>query len=257
VVWSADGLVVTADHVIENEEEITVGLAGGERVKAQLVGRDPGADVALLRTERSSAAADLAPEGSTRVGNIVLALGRPGANVQASLGVASAIGGPWRSRSGTQVDATLRSDTTFFPGFSGGPLIDTQGRVIGVNSSRFRGGNLTIAASTVGKIVALLREHGRVRRAYLGVASQAVRLDTAAAGQESGLLLVNVEADSPAGRAGLLVGDVLLGIEGNPTLRAEDLQSQLGPERVGTSVRLQLLRGGAAHELTATLAERA
>jgi S1-C subfamily serine protease len=129
--------------------------------------------------------------------------------------------------------------------------------VVGVNSSRFRGGNLTIAASTVAKIVDLLRQHGRVRRAYLGVASQAVRLDASTTGQESGLLIVNVEADSPAGRAGLLVGDVLIGIEGTPTRHAEDLQSQLGPERVGATVTLQLLRGGAAHAVSATLAERA
>jgi S1-C subfamily serine protease len=96
-----------------------------------------------------------------------------------------------------------------------------------------------------------------VRRAYLGVASQAVRLDATAAGQDSGLLIVNVEGDSPAGRAGLLVGDVLIGIEGTPTLHAEDLQGQLGPERVGAAVTLSLLRGGAPHEVTATLAERA
>jgi S1-C subfamily serine protease len=256
VIWSANGLVVTADHVIENEDEISIGLSGGERVKAQMVGRDPGADIAVLRIDGQPAAADISPDGATQVGHIVLALGRPGTNVQASVGIASAIGGPWRSRSGTQVDATLRSDTTFFPGFSGGPLIDVQGRVVGVNSSRFRGGNLTITAGTVSKIVALLQEHGRVRRAYLGVASQAVRLDAASAGQESGLLIVNVEADSPAGRAGLLLGDILTGIEGAPIATAEDLQSHLGAERVGAAVALQLLRGGSRHEVTATLVER-
>ena len=153
------------------------------------------------------------------------------------------------------MDATLRSDTTLFPGFSGGPLIDIRGRVAGLNSSRFRGGNLTIAASTVARIVALLRDHGRVRRAYLGIASQAVRLPEQA-GQETGLLIVNVESESPAGRGGLLVGDILLGIQGTPTRNASDLQAGLGPERVGATVSLQLLRGGAPQEVTVTLGER-
>lgn len=259
LMWSADGLVVTSDHAIEDEDNIVVGMPGGDQVKGALVGRDPGADLALLRVEGvTTTAPELAAEGSTRVGQLVLALGRPAAgNVQASLGVASAIGGPWRSRSGTQVDGYLRTDTTFFPGFSGGPLIDVQGRVLGVNSSRFRGRGLTIAASAVSKIVALLRDHGRVRRAYLGIASQGVRLPAGAVGgQETGLLLVNVEAESPTGRAGLVIGDVLIGIEGSPTRNAEDLQSLLGPERVGATVRLQLLRGGTPHEVGATLTER-
>lgn len=259
LMWSADGLVVTADHVIEDEDGIVVGLPDGNEVQATLVGRDPGADLALLRVVGvATAAPELAPEGATRVGHLVLAVGRPAAgNVQASLGVASAIGGPWRSRSGTQVDGYLRSDTTFFPGFSGGPLVDVQGRVLGINSSRFRGRGLTIAAAAVTKIVALLRDHGRVRRAYLGIASQGVRLPTGVAGgQETGLLLVNVEADSPAGRAGLVLGDVLIAIEASPTRNAEDLQALLGPERVGTTVRLQLLRGGAPHEVSALLTER-
>jgi S1-C subfamily serine protease len=259
LMWSADGLIVTADHAIEDEDGIVVGMPSGDQVKASLVGRDPGADLALLRVEGATTVApELAPEGATLVGHLVLAVGRPAAgNVQASLGVASAIGGPWRSRSGTQVDGYLRTDTTFFPGFSGGPLIDVQGRVLGVNSSRFRGRGLTIAASAVTKIVALLRDHGRVRRAYLGIASQGVRLPVGAAGgQETGLLLVNVEADSPAGRAGLVLGDVLIGIDGSLTRNAEDLQSLLGPERVGATVRLQLLRGGAPHEVSALLSER-
>ena len=262
LMWSADGLIVTADHVIEDEDGIVVGLPGGDQVKATLLGRDPGADLALLRVQGATTTApELAPEGATRVGHLVLALGRPAAgNVQASLGIASAIGGPWRSRSGTQVDGYLRTDTTFFPGFSGGPLVDVQGRVLGVNSSRFRGRGLTIAGAAVGKIVALLRDHGRVRRAYLGIASQGVRLaagtNDAPGGQETGLLLVSIEPDTPAGHAGLVLGDVLIGIEGSPTRNAEDLQALLGPERIGTTVRLQLLRGGMPHEVSALLGER-
>jgi S1-C subfamily serine protease len=265
VVW-ADGLIVTADHVIENEDDITIGLPDGREVQAQLVGRDPSSDLALLRVEGGGLTpAELAPAGATKVGHFVLAVGRPTrGGVQASGGVVSAAGGPWRRRHrhGAQVDSLLRSDTTFYPGFSGGPLVDAQGRVVGINSSAFgRGRGLTIEAEAVTKVVEVLRAHGRVRRAYLGIASQGVRLPEALAvqleDQQTGLLVLNVEPGTPAAAAGLLVGDILVGIEGAAVRDADDLQEALGPERVGASVRLQLLRGGQSHEVTATLDERA
>ena len=181
--------------------------------------------------------------------------------IQASVGVVGAVGGPWRSRRGTQVDGYLRSDTTFYPGFSGGPLVDVQGRVVGINSSRFgRGQGLTIEANAVAKVVEMLRSYGRVQRAYLGIGSQQVRLPDALVaqlgGQSTGLLVVSVESDAPAGTAGMIVGDILVGLDDIPIQDAEDLQQQLGPERVGKSVRAQLVRGGARHELSVTLVER-
>ncbi|MFA7296388.1 MAG: trypsin-like peptidase domain-containing protein [Dehalococcoidia bacterium] len=254
IAWG-DRLVVTADHVIEDEEHIRVTLANGEQATADLVGRDPGSDLAVLRLPVDAPAPTLAPEGGARVGHVALALGRPGAQVQASLGVVSALGGPRRTRTGTLIEGTLRTDATFLPGFSGGPLIDTQGRVIGLNTSGFRTGNVTIAASAVTAIAQQLAEHGRVRRAYLGVGSQPVHLPEAA-GQEVGLLIVSVEAGTPAAQAGIVVGDVLLGIEGTPITGAEELQAALGSDRVGATVRLSLLRGGAPHEVRATLGER-
>ena len=264
IVWSADGLIVTADHVIEDEERITVVLPDGASYPATLLGRDPGADLALLRIEgitgieAPTTAATLAPEAAPRIGQFALAIGRPGAEIEASIGVVSAVGGPWRSRSGTRVAGYLRTDTTMFPGFSGGPLIDAHGRVLGMNSSRFPERSIAVPAAAVATLVALLQQHGRVQRAYIGIASQAVALPApAAGGQQSGLLIVRVEAESPAAAAGLLVGDILLGIEGAPTSRSEELQDALGPERVGAAVRVQLLRGGVPHEVTVTLGERA
>src|SRR5690606_28341011 len=179
VAWSADGLIVTADHVIESEDDITVGLPDDREAAAKLVGRDPSSDLAVLRVEDAGlSAAELAPEGETRVGHLALAVGRPSkGGVQASFGVVSAVGGPWRTRGGTQIDGFLRTDTTFFPGFSGGPLVDAQGRVAGINSSRFgRGQGLTIPSASVGRIVEALVQQGRIRRAYLGIGSQVVRL---------------------------------------------------------------------------------
>lgn len=287
VAWSDDGLIVTADHAIELEDDITVGLPDGRDVQAQLVGRDPSSDLALLRVEGIElAAAAIAPEGSVRVGNLTLAVGRPTREgPQASLGTVSAIGGrraasgtehqhrgPRRGRGLSQIEGYLRTDMTFFPGFSGGPLVDVEGQVVGINVSliggprMFRmareafGQGFTIDAASVTKVVDLLRTHGRVRRAYLGIASQPVTLPESLASelgdQTTGLLIVSVEPNTPGAGAGLLVGDILVGIEGAPIRDAEDLQRALGPERVGASVRLQLIRGGARHELSVTLGAR-
>lgn len=280
VVW-AEGLVVTADHAIEVEDDITVGLPDGSEVGAQLVGRDPGSDLALLRIEGGPAPAAVAPEGSARVGHLALAVARPSASgPQASLGLISAIAaapqaGERRARrrrpAPARLEGYLRTDVTFFPGFSGGPLVDVEGRVLGVNVSliggprmfRFARGafgqGFTVDAASVSRTVELLQTHGRVRRAYLGIASQPVTVPeptASAAGQSEGLLIVSVEADTPAAQAGVLVGDILVGIEGSAIRDADDLQRALSPERVGATVRLQLIRGGAAHELSVTLGAR-
>ena len=162
VAWRRDGLIVTADHVVEREDEIHVRLPGAdEAVAAELVGRDPGSDLALLRVEGELTPAELTPEDEARIGQLVLAVGRPGPSPEASLGVLSAIGG-WRRRGrgrGRHAHAHhggtyLRSDTTFFPGFSGGPLVDAEGRVLGINTSAFHFGNgVTIPSATVSEVV--------------------------------------------------------------------------------------------------------
>ncbi len=262
VAWTTEGVVVTADHVIESEDDVTVGLPDGSAVPAQVVGRDPGTDLAVLRLDGASLpAADHAPEGSVRVGQLALGLGRPGSSIQASLGVVSALGGQWRTRRGRQIEGFVRSDVTFFPGFSGGPLIDVAGRLIGINTSRFGPAQgIAIPAAVAGRIIEVLLAKGRISRAYVGIGSQPVALPPALAariaGQESGLLVVSVEPSSPADVAGLLVGDILVGMSGVAIADAADLQSQLGPERVGEAAVLQVLRGGAPLDLPATLGER-
>lgn len=264
VAWGEGGYIVTADHVVEQEDAIRVGLPDGQEVGAQLVGRDPGSDLALLRVEGAGPPeAVIAPAGEARVGQLVLAIGRPwGEGVQASGGVVSAIGGPVRTRRGAQIEGYLRADATLLPGFSGGPLIDVAGQVLGVNTSRGgRGEGITIAAHAVATVAAELREHGRVRRAYLGVGSQPVHLPESLAAhvgdQRSGLLVVSVEAGGPAERAGVLVGDILLTLGGGAVRDIEDLQGQLGSEQVGAAVPLVVLRGGERRELAVTLGERA
>ncbi len=261
VAWRAGGVIVTADHVIEQEDEVQITFADGSDARAQVVGRDPGTDLAVLRVERDLPVAERAPEAA-RVGALAIAVGRPGAGVQASLGIVSAIGGQWRTRRGRQIEGFVRSDATFFPGFSGGPLIDAAGRLIGVNTSRFGPGQgITIPVVAADRVVEVLLAKGRISRAYLGIGSQPIALPAALSAkvgeQETGLLVISIEAATPAENAGLLPGDILVGMEDAAITDASELQAQLGPERVGALVHLRVLRGGEPLTLEATLGERA
>lgn len=263
IVWNNDGLIVTANHVVEREEEIEVGLPDGRKVGAKLLGRDPGSDLALLRPEAS----DLIPLARTnvepRVGHLALAIGRPGpSGPMASLGVISAVGGPLRMRGGSALERYVRADVAMLPGFSGGPLVDASGNVIGLNSSTLgRAGQLTVVAETIDASVSTLLEHGRVRRGYLGVGAQAVRLPEAlikalANGQEQGLLLVSVEAGGPADAAGLMLGDVVITVDGTDVAQVEQLQERLTGDRVGRNVPVRIIRGGELREIGVTIGER-
>lgn len=265
VIWLSDGIVVTADHVLERDEDIGVTLAGGQRVVGRVAGRDPGSDLAVLRlTAASPPPADLAPEDSVKVGGLVLAIGRPGdGGVRASFGVISALGGSWRTARGGTLEAYVRADLRLYPGFSGGPLVDTEGRVIGLNSWYLaRGEDLAIPTQTVSRIVHTLLTEGRVRRAYLGITSQPVPLpakfrESAGLGQETGLMVIGVETSSPAEAGGLLLGDVLLSVGGAAVADVQDLQASLGPAAVGQQIAISVLRGGRRRELAVTPRERA
>lgn len=263
IIWSADGLIVTANHVVERDEEIEIGLPDGRSAQAALVGRDPSSDLAVLRVE----AGDLTPleraGGEPRVGHLVLAIGRPGpSGPMASLGAITAVGGPMRFRGGGSLERYVRADVAMLPGFSGGPLVDGAGRLIGLNSSTLgRAGQLTVLAESIDATIATLLQHGRVRRGYLGVGAQGVRLPDALAraldnGQEQGLLIVSVESGGPADAAGLMLGDVILAIAGEAVGQVEELQERLTGDRVGTSVPVRIARGGEPREIGVTIGER-
>jgi S1-C subfamily serine protease len=249
--------------VIEYEEGITVVSEDGTEIPAQLLGRDPASDLAVLRLSRSLAAVAEPAVQEARVGQLVLALGRPNREgIEASLGVISAIGGPVRTRRGGLLERYLRTDTIPYPGFSGGPLVDAAGRVVGLNTSGLApGAGLTIPASLVWQFGQVIAEHGHVRRGYLGVRSQAVELSTDAQTalgrqQESGLLLVGVEKDSPAVAGGLMVGDILVGLAGVPVTDPDDLVNRLAASLVGSQVSVEILRGGQPLVLTVMIGER-
>ncbi|MBI5033074.1 MAG: trypsin-like peptidase domain-containing protein [Chloroflexi bacterium] len=262
IVWSADGVIVTSHHVVEEEENISIGLADGKSVSAKLVGRDPTTDIAVLRAETSGLNVRAwADTNALKVGHLVLALGRPGKTVMTTLGVVSAYGESWRTSAGGKIDRYLQTDVVMYPGFSGGPLVDANGQFIGLNTSALmRGVSMTIPAPTLKSVVEILLTKGRIRRGYLGVGAQPARLPEALAkqlNQETGLLVVSVEPGGPADKAGLLLGDVIVGVAGDPIRHLDDLLAALGGDRVGTTVPVKTIRGGQSQEFKATVGERA
>src|SRR5438067_6188181 len=259
IVW-ADNLVVTADHVLEHEDEIKVTSAAGT-VSASIAGRDSGTDLALLKTNGLKApAAHRAQLAGVRQGQMVLAIGRPG-EVQVTLGIVSGISAAYRSWRGAQVERLIETTADLLPGFSGGPLLDAEGRVIGVNSWNFgRGISRALPSGTVEKVIESLQSHGRIRRAYLGVGTQPVRLSEGLErelGQPTGLLVVTVEAGGPAAQAGILQGDTLVGVDGEAIRGLDHLFNAVRRLEVGSTHTIRLIRAGELKEIKLTAGERA
>jgi S1-C subfamily serine protease len=259
----AANLILTADHTIEREDDIPVLLPDGSQVSASLAGRDPGSDLAVLRLKQAAASIAEPATEEARVGQLVLALGRPSEDgLQASLGIVSAVGGPVRTGRGGLLERFLRADAIPYPGFSGGPLVDAAGRVVGLNTSGLaRGASLAIPAGLAWQVADSLAKHGSVRRGYLGVRSQPVELPAAQQGalgreQATGLLLVGVEQGSPAEAGGLMVGDIIVGIAGSPVGDPDELLARLVGQIVGQPAQIQVLRGGQPQSITVTIGER-
>ena len=260
IVLAEDGLIVTAHHVVERDENIRIGLPNGEKVTATLVGRDPTTDIAVLRVESGGLTpANWLTDGA-KVGHLVLAIGRPDDDVQATLGIVSAVGEAWRTSAGGTIDSYLQTDVVMYPGFSGGALVSAGGQILGMNSSALaRGVSLTLPAATIQRVAQTLQQHGRVRRGFLGVSAQPVRLPAniaGAVGQESGLLIAGVESNSPAEQGGLLLGDTLIALDGQPVRHMDDLLAALSGDRVGKAVTARIVRGGQTQDLNVTIGER-
>ncbi len=249
----APNLILTADHVVERDDDLSIQTHEGKTLPAQLVGRDPVSDLAVLRVADlvidPAAQSSIAP----RVGQLALAVGRPSASgPMASLGIVSAIGGPVRTQRG-MIDQVIQTDATPYPGFSGGPLLDATGAVMGILTTGLMGGAaLAIPAEVAWRIGSMLAQQGHIKRGFLGVSSQPVATNE---GQQ-GLLIVRVERNSPAERAGILVGDVLLSMDGVAISDTDDLQALLTGDRVGRTVPLAITRGGAAQTLSLTIGQR-
>ena len=261
ILWSNEGVIVTANHVVKRDDQITVGLADGRSVAAILVGRDPSTDIAVLRVEEGDLSAIVeANKQELGVGNLVLALGRPGQTVQATLGVVSALGDSWQTRHGGLIDRYLQTDVLMYPGFSGGPLVDGNGRLLGMNTSAIMGGvSLAIPTQTLSRVADALLTHGRMKRGYLGVSTQKVHLPDelqSELDQKSGLLIISAETDSPAAKGGLTLGDTIIGVAGEKVRNHDDLLAQLTGDVVGTAVPVSIVRGGNVETFEVTVGER-
>ena len=251
-----DGVVVTTDGTVRQDEDITVTLPDGKSVAATLAGRDRGTDLAVLRISAGSlAVATLGDPATLRPGNLVLALARlDDGGARAAFGAVSATGGKWRAWKGGEIDRWLQSDLTIYPGFGSGPLVDSAGRIHGVNSGALsRPLATTIPVETVNRVVAQLLERGYIARGWIGAAMQPVHLDDA---ERPGLLLVSIEKDAPATKAGLLLGDVLVAIDGKQIESFDQLLDVLGGDAVGRKVRLDVVRAGKQHEIELVIGER-
>ncbi len=253
-IWSADGVIVATSHGVETDEGLVVETADGKSYEANVLGRDPESDIVVLQANGTGFPAFEVVSGLTSVGSLALALGRPGhAGLQATLGIVGSV---------THEGSVLQTDAVLYPGFSGGALVDTQGRIAGLlNLSFGRGRGGAVTAGMVAQVVDSLLKHGSVPRGYLGIGSQPVSISDAlqrslGRAQSEGLLVVSVETDSPADKSGLFVGDIIVALEADPVGDPRQLRHLLGRLPAGQQVRLEILRGGNLSCVSATLGAR-
>ena len=295
IVWS-EHLIVTAHHAVEIEEDIGIGMPDGGRLRAKLLGRDQRNDLALLQVSESLTTANWADEHGLRVGNLVLALARPRQQIKATFGITSGLVNPaeikrrhermkkvfakrmgggkkgwdkrmWRKRIAWEggwgmvlADGFIQTDVTMYPGFSGGPLLGSYGMAHGMNTSGFGGGvSVAVPVDVIRKTIAALLAKGRIQTGYLGVGVQTAQLPEAVAeslGQEAGLLIVSVEADSPAAQAGMLVGDILTALDDEAVEHVDELQVILSRLEVGGEVKTRFVRGGDLRDGSVAVGEK-
>jgi S1-C subfamily serine protease len=260
----AADLVLTADHVVDpsREDSIRIGLPDGSEVGGSVVGRDPATDLAILRIASGTLTPATPAAGDPRVGSLALVVARPGPTPNASLGLITGLAGPARTRRGGMLERFIQVDAVLYPGFSGGPLVDVDGAVLGMITSGlgFGGPAVAIPWSLASRLAETIGQHGKVPRGFLGVGSQPVTLSPQAkeltGGQERGLLVVQIAEGGPAATAGFLQGDILVRLDGTPVTNADDLQGLLGPDRVGSGVTAAVIRGGELRDIGVTVGTR-
>jgi S1-C subfamily serine protease len=258
------GVVVTVHHGVQRDEDIKVLLDGGRAVSAKLAGRDPSTDIAVLRIEEgSSGAPRLGDSTSLKLGHLVLALGRTRrGDLVASSGIIGGISGEWRNRHGGNLDQHIRLDLALYPGFSGGPLLNARGEVIGVNTRGLGHGRaVTVPVATVNRVVEQLLEKGHIARPYLGIAMQPVEVpenmrSKLPAEMRVGLLVMHVENSGPAEKAGVMLGDVLFEVGGKTVEHVDAIQDSLATAKIGDVLQIRLIRAGEIKAVSVALGER-
>jgi S1-C subfamily serine protease len=262
IVWSADGLVVTASHVVGHSVTPTVTLEDGKELEAKVIGRDPYTDVALLKVE----AAGLSPvrlgnADGIKVGQFVLALANAsGSKVSATSGMVTSHRRSMRGFWGIMIEDAVVSDTTLNPGYSGGPLVDASGNLLGMNVAYFAGRGVAVSVEALKETVGKISRDGRVKKAFLGVVVEPIELPnelarTSNVGQEEGLLVRSVEAASPAKAAGVTMGDIILKFGDVRATDEYELRKALTGEVVGKPVGLRVLRAERVTDLNITPGE--
>ncbi|WP_404783183.1 S1C family serine protease [Altericista sp. CCNU0014] len=261
--WQA-GLIVTSYESVNLEDPLYVTLPEGQSVEASVLGSDPTTDIAVLQLppEAELPVPVMAELSTLGVGSIVLGLGRsPESGLFASFGIVQTLGAAWRSSSGGIIDRSIRADLTLRRSAAGGPLVDAEGKVIGFNTFGPRRSILTIPASTIQRVVSQLREKGRIARAYLGIGMQSVKIPQAlhgqlASAQQHGLMVLSLEPDQAAERAGILLGDILVTLNDKPVEDNRALQLLLGAQSIGQTMKVRFIRGGELRDLEVTVGER-
>jgi S1-C subfamily serine protease len=249
-VFTPDGFVLTNSHVVQGAQVVRVEIPDGRSVAAEVIGDDPDTDVAVLRIQASTPWAELGDSGTLRVGQLAIAIGNPlGFQSTVTAGVVSALGRSFRSTTGRLVDDVIQTDAALNPGNSGGPLVNSRGQVIGVNTAVIlpaQGICLAVGVNTVKVVAAKLIRDGRVHRGYIGISAQNIALDAAAARAlgmpGGGVHVTHVEAGGAAARAGVRAGDVIIGLDGAAITGIDDLHKVLTDDRIGRELPLELLR---------------
>ncbi|MFN8549238.1 MAG: PDZ domain-containing protein [Candidatus Eisenbacteria bacterium] len=252
-VWSSEGLILVTAHALEREDDLAVTVDGGARFPAKLLGRDAGTDLALLALDGGGSLPTLMPTpfaeaSDVRVGHLLLTISRPGRSARGNLSMLAALGDSWRSPSGGRIDRYVELGTGVFTGLSGSLVVAMNGQAIGIATAGLVRGTATLLpTATLRRVVEALRAQGRVKRGYLGVSSHPVRLGTeqaSALGQPTALLVLSVHPESPAGKAGLLLGDAILSFDGQKLGHPQELLALLDEEKVGTDATIRILRAG-------------
>ncbi len=261
VIWR-QGLVVTANHSVK-QDEVTVILPGAQTTPGQVKGRDPSTDLAIIKMESDQQPAVVGDAGQLRVGHLVLALARTRrGNLTASSGIVSGLMGSWQTWQGGQIDRFIRPDLTLYRGYSGGPLINPNAEVLGINTAELRRGTpITIPTITVTRVVDELLAKGHIARPFLGAAVQPVRLPFDLATKLKiegpyGLLVAHLEEDGPASSGGLMLGDIIIEVAHKPIGEYPRIHGLLANHRVGDSLPLAVVRAGSQREISVTLGDR-
>jgi S1-C subfamily serine protease len=267
VIVAPDGLVLTNSHVVDGASRVNVTTVDGRNMTAQVVGNDPDTDLALARIDApvTLPAAALGNSKLLKRGQLVIAIGNPlGFESTVTTGVVSALGRSLRARSGRLIDDVIQTDAALNPGNSGGPLVSSHGEVVGINTAVIMGAQgicFAVAANTASFVLGELVRHGRVRRAYIGIAAQQFTLSrrrqlAAGLAQETAVMVATVEPASPAERAGIASGDIILALDGTPVTGADDLIRILVGDKIGRAVEVETLHNGNRRTVSLVPAER-